>query len=466
MARYNCCYFTSLLLLINILELGSAFFVPTRTTTTTTRIALSLLFTSSSSDDTKNVVDRDEIGNTNAPRPTANNNDHVAMPETTTTTTTVTPSQQKTRRRKIAILLCPAQFCVPVDYDAFLADVSAHCTKNAGEIMQSVSNNNNDDATTEIVEIVASRVAPLPRTEWIKVAGQLPTLDFINGNLSVRRTLDWYFRAMDAGLSDLLVDIASSSNTAADDDHNVEICIIGHSIGGWVARAYLGGLSGHSSASTAIYRLLLTRQRQQPQQQPQQYKNVVRISSLITLGTPHTSSPNAIVDQTRGLLREIEMSHSCSAKSLNDELGISITCVGSSGIYCFGSGGRSGGGGAAASSTSFMESVIATASYLPLVGKVDSTTCGDGIVPYELSYIMDDDDDDDENGGNSSRVRRINIRQCSLTGKSVQHAHVIPTPWNLVNGYAPSYKLSQDDDSSSNIWYGSPGVLRQWIEYI
>jgi hypothetical protein len=245
---------------------------------------------------------------------------------------------------------------------------------------------------------------------------------------------------------------SSSSSTTSEND-NVEICIIGHSIGGWVARAYLGGLSSPMSSSTAIYRLLT--QQQQQQQQLQQYYTNVKISSLITLGTPHISSPNAIIDQTRGLLREIELSQSCSAKSLNNELGLSITCVGSSSIYCFGSGSRSG----SSASSSIIENIIATASYLPLLGNVNSTTCGDGIVPYELSYIMDDNDDND---GNDSCVQRINIQQCLLTGKSVQHAHVIPTPWNIMNGYAPSYKLLEE----SNVWYGSPGVLGQWIEYI
>jgi hypothetical protein len=400
----------------------------------------SLLVTSTSSDDTNNFIEQKVIGNNNELRPTVNNNNHLATRESLT----ATPSQQK-KKRKIAILLCPAQFCVPADYDIFLTDISTYF---ANAVIQSSSNKN---TTTTNIEIVASRVAPLPRTEWIKVAKQLPTLDFINGNLSVQKTLDWYFHAMDKGLSDLLVDIASftsslSSSSTTDDD-NVEICIIGHSIGGWVARAYLGGLSSPMSSSTAIYRLL-TQQQQQPQLQ-QYYKNV-KISSLITLGTPHISSPNAIIDQTRGLLREIELSQSCSAKSLKYELGISITCVGSSSIYCFGSGSGN------SASSSIIENIIATASYLPLLGNVNSTTCGDGIVPYELSYIMDDNDD------NNSCVQRINIQQCLLTGKSVQHAHVIPTPWNIVNGYAPSYKLLEE----SNVWYGSPGVLGQWIEYI
>jgi triacylglycerol esterase/lipase EstA (alpha/beta hydrolase family) len=90
------------------------------------------------------------------------------------------------------------------------------------------------------VEIVATRVAPLPRTEWIKVAKQLPTKNFIDANLSVKVTLDWYFEAIERGLSELLAEAGGKSNM---DD--VEICVIGHSIGGWVARAYLGGLSGY-----------------------------------------------------------------------------------------------------------------------------------------------------------------------------------------------------------------------------
>ena len=84
------------------------------------------------------------------------------------------------------------------------------------------------------VDIVSTRVAPLPRTEWIKVARQLPTKDFIDANLSVKRTLDWYFEAIEVGLSELF----------AEGGEDVEVCVIGHSIGGWVARAYLGGISG------------------------------------------------------------------------------------------------------------------------------------------------------------------------------------------------------------------------------
>jgi hypothetical protein len=117
------------------------------------------------------------------------------------------------KKKKLAVLLCPAQFCVPLDYTELLDTIQTQYTD---------------------VDIVATRVAPLPRTEWIKVAKQLPTKDFIDANLSVERTLDWYFDAIEEGLAQLF----------SEGGEDVEVCLLGHSIGGWVARAYLGGLSG------------------------------------------------------------------------------------------------------------------------------------------------------------------------------------------------------------------------------
>jgi alpha-beta hydrolase superfamily lysophospholipase len=80
-------------------------------------------------------------------------------------------------------------------------------------------------------------VAPLPRTEWIKVAKQLPTKQFLNAELDVRVTLDWYFEALEKALCELFAVVGC-------DDEDVQVCLVGHSIGGWVARAYLGGMSG------------------------------------------------------------------------------------------------------------------------------------------------------------------------------------------------------------------------------
>jgi pimeloyl-ACP methyl ester carboxylesterase len=291
-------------------------------------------------------------------------------------------NQSAKREKKLAVLLCPAQFCVPVDYENLL------------DTIQEQAN----------VNVVATRVAPLPRTEWIKVAKQLPTKNFLDANLSVKVTLDWYFTAMESALTELF----------AEGGEDLEVCIIGHSIGGWVARAYLGGLSG---SSTAVYRL-----------------GKERIKSLITIGTPHISPESALVDQTRGLLREIASSEDCSSQSLS-ERGVTVTCVGSSSLP-------------GKLITTDVEEIIAATSYLPLVGRLGADVKGDGIVPTELAFM-------------ESPARRVEIDKCSESGNAVRHAHVLPTPWNLIDGSAASIKLPEDI-----VWYGSPGVLSQWLQYI
>jgi len=127
--------------------------------------------------------------------------------------------------RRIAVLLCPAQFCVPDDYSELWETLPSHIEVSVGD----------ETARTERVAInkELSRVVPLSRIDWIKVAKQLPTKNFIDANLRVHETLDWYFSAIEEGLSDII-----------DADGDIDgICIVGHSIGGWVARAYLGGLA-------------------------------------------------------------------------------------------------------------------------------------------------------------------------------------------------------------------------------
>jgi hypothetical protein len=149
--------------------------------------------------------------------------------------TTTGPSESETNvaekisspssERNIAILLCPAQFCVPEDYSELWETLPSTIEVSEGD----------DDSKTRSVAInkELSRVVPLSRMDWIKVSKQLPTQDFIDANLRVHKTLDWYFDAIEEGLSDIM---------SAEGDID-GICIVGHSIGGWVARAYLGGLA-------------------------------------------------------------------------------------------------------------------------------------------------------------------------------------------------------------------------------
>lgn len=291
---------------------------------------------------------------------------------------------KRSSKRRVAVLLCPAQFCVPADYDILFKNLRKQ--------------NRDEDAP----EIGTCRVAPLPRTEWIKVARNLPTRSFLEAKLPVHSTLSWYFEAMETALSEIY----------AAEGPNVNVCIIGHSIGGWVARAYLGGLSGSTSA---VCRLT---QKQ--------------CSSFITIGTPHSSPDTALVDQTRGLLNEVEQTPECSSESLV-ERGIEVTCVGSSGID-------------GSFLTTNIEEIVAASSYLPLLGRMGSK--GDGIVPTDLAFM-------------AKPAIRIEINECEITKVPVRHAHVLPTPWNLMDGSSPSIPLPGDF-----AWYGSDGVLPKWSSFV
>jgi hypothetical protein len=296
-----------------------------------------------------------------------------------------TASDSTSGTKRVSILLCPAQFCVPADYKCFF------------DTIKTISDND-----TNAVEIGTCRVAPLPRTEWIKVAKQLPTKNFFDATLEPNETLQWYFDAIEEGLMDIF----------AEEGDDAEICIIGHSIGGWVARAYLGGLS---QSSKAVHGLIIDNCR-----------------SFVTLGTPHSSPASALVDQTRGLLKRVEVTKSCSAESLQRS-GIQVTCVGSRAIE-------------GKIPFSNVEELVALTSYVPLSGKFGAN--GDGIIPEELAFMEEP-------------AKRIVLEKCSVTNNAVRHAHVLPTPWNLWDGYAPSIALPDDF-----CWYGSDGVVEQWIEAI
>lgn len=310
------------------------------------------------------------------------------------------------KNQKVAILVCPAQFCVPDDYQGLFERLAPH-----------INTNISSDRT-----LVSCTVAPLPRTEWIRVARQLPTAAFVQGQLPVEPTLRWYFDAIEAGLADIFA-------THGDD---ATVCLVGHSMGGWVARAYLGG---QSRSSTAVYR-----------------RAVARVTSLVTLGTPHGAAPQALVDQTRGLLAAIEAAPKCAPQALvdahrsakrrlsnnnndEDDDEMQITCVCSDAVT-------------SRVWTTNVEELIATASYLPLTGQVQNVS-GDGIVPLTLSHLP-------------PPARRVVLSACSVTQQPIRHAHVIPTPWNLLNGYEASIPLDGDLFPS----YVSEGVVAQWASYV
>ena len=295
-------------------------------------------------------------------------------------------SKSSSSKQKVAVLLCPAQFCVPGDYTELWPTLRKTL----------------EEGNSPIELADSSRVVPLSRLDWIKVARQLPTMEFVQAKLPVRPTLYWYFDAIEKALADIL----------AAEGPDVQIAMVGHSIGGWVARAYLGGMSQSASAT---FRLA-----------------VERCTALVTLGTPHISPKEALVDQTRGLLEAIEATPACSPKSLLEDSGITFTCVASEALV-------------GSWVTTNIEALVAAASYAPLTGKWQNVK-GDGIVPLDLALLPEP-------------ARPIVLNKDAITDKDIHHLHVLPTPWNLWDPSAPSLPL----DFSS---YVSPGVVSQWAQYL
>lgn len=291
------------------------------------------------------------------------------------------PKSGLSSTNRISVLVCPAQFCVPIDYEVLFDNLK----KEMGA-----------------EQLGTCRVAPLPRTEWIKVAKSLPTKDYLDGTLKNHKTLSWYFEAMETALTEIF----------DEEGPDAKVCIIGHSIGGWVARAFLGGLSQSSSPTMRLAQ--------------------DRVTSLITLGTPHSSPDDALVDQTRGLLKEVENAQSCSSQALVKR-GIAVTCVGSAGLK-------------GDFFTTNIEEIVAASSYLPLLGRLDDSVRGDGIIPTELAFM-------------EAPARSVQLEACPDTGDLVRHAHVFPTPWNLWDGSSASISLPFT-------WYGSETIIGEWAKYV
>lgn len=160
------------------------------------------------------------------------------------------------------------------------------------------------------------------------------------------------------------------------------------------------------------------------------------VSSLITLGTPHVSPDTALIDQTRGLLREVAETSACSSDTLVTERGIDVTCLCSSSF-------------SGNFITTNIEEFVAASSYLPLLGKTNDSVKGDGIVPLDLAFMEEP-------------ARKVILPECPSTGKPIRHSHVLPTPWNLWDPSAKSIVLDDTDAVS----YMSPGVVQQWAQYI
>ncbi|CAM9221502.1 unnamed protein product [Phaeothamnion confervicola] len=235
---------------------------------------------------------------------------------------------------KSPILLCPAQLSIPEDYGDMIAELATR-----GH---------------------AVYCAPLTRLGWVtNLAPSFFSADYWQCKLQPATTLGFYYDAIDAALAGLT---AASSDAAG-------FHLVAHSIGGWVARAWLAERCSDADRK--------------------------RVLSLTTLGSPNTPPPPgalllAKVDQTRGLLTYID--ENFPGTFYGDVSYMSVIGTGVKGKI-----------------PGSIEEMIAWTSYFALSG--DGEAVGDGVIPEASAAIA------------GSRVVRL---------PDVKHSGFIPAPGRAV----------------------------------
>lgn len=212
---------------------------------------------------------------------------------------------------KDPVIVCPAQFGTLSDYQELVDELQARGHPTV--------------------------VAPLAFTDWLRLIPASLTKEYWTGELSPDVALPFYYEALDKATAQL-----------AEQYPGKKVQLVAHSIGGWIARAYLGQLPAAKREST--------------------------FSALVTLGTPHTPPPEGIfrtIDQTRGLLMFVEGRYPGAfyRESLR------YLTVGSTAQR----------GALPGSGQGLIAGSLAFASYLPLCG--DGQVEGDGITPIRCAHL-------------------------------------------------------------------------------
>jgi len=275
------------------------------------------------------------------------------------------------------VVLCPAQFGTAEDY---------------AELKETLAKQG-----------FALYPAPLSRLDWLKIVPSTLTKEFFTAELRPNKTLGFFYEALDQAMA------------AVDDDFGAEaaVAFLGHSIGGWVARSYIGEVLGEEVAKK-------------------------RVRSLVTLGTPHrpppSDSPVSALDQTRGLLTYINERFPSGAP-LDPA---NVTCVAGRGTKVSPSvealwetaGNKIW--NETENRSALLEEVVAFASYLPLSGSTFGVE-GDGLIPVDTALM--------------EGCQSVVLDDCN-------HADFVPM-------LGESLRLPKTYQ-----WYGSDGFIEKWIDFL
>jgi len=275
---------------------------------------------------------------------------------------------------KRPIILCPQQFGgKPGDYDEFI-----HKLRVKGH------------------PVYPARIGALA---WLSIVKSAPTKAYIKGELEPSKALPFYMDALNDAVSRCRSSTSSAATTVntnverdSDDDNNdatsnnsidkkednLGYTLLSHSIGGWIARAWLGEVA------------------------TPEIRHDCR--NFVSLGTPHSAPPESSwvsgIDQTRGLLKYVNDRWPGAYFAQKENGNIRYTSVASTAV-------RGG--------FQSIDSILGYVSYLALVG--DGNVEGDGITPVDAAILE----------GSESIVLDNN-----KNGKAY-HADVLPNPLGRTN---------------------------------
>ena len=273
------------------------------------------------------------------------------------------------RGSKNPIIFFPAQFGTPSDYIKFKEELESR-----GHPVY---------------------ILNLEFLDWLQIGKSVFTSDYLQGTLKPKNALGFYFEAVDKALAKCREEYPTR-----------KVHLLAHSIGGWIARSYLGEVISENDRKDLVL-------------------------SLTTLGSPHASPiksndenqrfSNILsnFEQTRGLLSYVN--DNFPGAYFED---VKYICVCGRGVV-----------GDIFDRKNFLniENIVAYASYLPQIGK--GKEIGDGIVPESIAFL---------DGA-------MNI---SLEG--VKHANFIPNPT----------KRSIQLPTGYGNWYGSPEIIDKWLIHL
>ncbi|XP_021895459.1 uncharacterized protein LOC110812885 [Carica papaya] len=287
------------------------------------------------------------------------------------------------------------------------SSLSSSSTCRPAVILPGLGNNTGDYQKLELIlgdYGVPTVVAKVSRFDWLRNAAGLVDPNYWRGTLRPRPVLDWYLKRVHEAVSE-----------AKELTPGGTLSLIGHSAGGWLARMYMEEFSFSD------------------------------ISLLLTLGTPHQPTPKGlpgVIDQTRGLLDYVEQN--CAKAVYTPEL--RYVCIAGryiQGARFFGNSNVDIDSVVATDNDQIVSDVaimnnktnstpVATTLRARFVGQGYKQVCGkaevwgDGVVPEASAHLEG----------------ALNI---SLDG--VYHSPV-------------------GSDDELRPWYGSPGVVKQWIHHL